>query len=106
MLPADLTLLFKTLITLQGLGQQYDPHFRLVERIQPFLDRALSERYQPVEALRRGQATLTDFFGMVTSVPPISRGLSKTPGMAACGLSSISSAWTASANELTAQSIA
>ena len=68
-LPADLTLLFKALITLEGLGRQYDPEFRLVERIKPFLDRALSERYQPVEALRRGQATLTDFFGMVTSVP-------------------------------------
>ena len=68
-LPADLTLLFKALITLEGLGRQYDPEFRLVERIKPFLDRALSERYQPVEALRRGQATLTDFFGLVTSVP-------------------------------------
>ena len=68
-LPADLTLLFKALITLEGLGRQYDPEFRLVERIQPFLDRALRERYQPIEAARRGQATLTAFFGMVTSVP-------------------------------------
>jgi ubiquinone biosynthesis protein len=41
-LPADLTLLFKALITLEGLGRQYDPEFRLVERIKPFLDRALS----------------------------------------------------------------
>ena len=68
-LPADLTLLFKALITLEGLGRQYDPEFRLVERIQPFLDRALSERYQPVEALRRTQATLSELFGLVTSVP-------------------------------------
>jgi ubiquinone biosynthesis protein len=68
-LPADLTLLFKALITLEGLGRQYDPAFRLVERIQPFVDRALSERYQPVEALRRGQATLSEFIGLVTSVP-------------------------------------
>src|SRR5215217_2377362 len=68
-LPADLTLLFKALITLEGLGRQYDPEFRLVERIQPFLDRAQRERYQPVEALRRGQATLTDLLGLVTSVP-------------------------------------
>src|SRR5436190_23150591 len=68
-LPADLTLLFKALFTLEGLGRQYDPEFRLVERIQPFVDRALSERYQPVEALRRGQATLCEFVGLVTSVP-------------------------------------
>src|SRR6516162_9697294 len=32
MLPADLTLLFKALITLEGLGRQYDPEFQLVER--------------------------------------------------------------------------
>src|SRR5205823_6976278 len=69
MLPADLTLLFKALISLEGLGRQYDPAFRLVERIQPFVDRALSERYQPAEALRRGQATLSEFVGLVTSVP-------------------------------------
>jgi ubiquinone biosynthesis protein len=68
-LPADLTLLFKALITLEGLGRQYDPEFRLVERIQPFLDRAMRERYQPIEAARRAQATLSDLFGLVTSVP-------------------------------------
>src|SRR4051812_31646403 len=68
-MPADLTLLFKALITLEGLGRQYDPEFRLVERIQPFLDLALRERYQPIEAARRAQATLSDLFGLVTSVP-------------------------------------
>jgi ubiquinone biosynthesis protein len=69
LLPADLTLMFKALITLEGLGRQYDPEFRLVERVRPFLDRALSERYQPVVALRRGQATLASTFGLLTSVP-------------------------------------
>jgi ubiquinone biosynthesis protein len=69
LLPADLTLMFKALITLEGLGRQYDPEFRLVERVRPFLDHALSERYQPVVALRRGQATLASTFGLLTSVP-------------------------------------
>jgi ubiquinone biosynthesis protein len=68
-LPADLTLLFKALISLEGLGRQYDPEFRLIERIQPFLDRVMRERYQPVEATRRAQATLSELFGLVTSVP-------------------------------------
>ena len=68
-LPADLTLLFKALITLEGLGRQYDPEFRLIERIKPFLERAAQERYQPAEAVRRGQATLSDFFRLMTSVP-------------------------------------
>jgi ubiquinone biosynthesis protein len=69
LLPADLTLMFKALISLEGLGRQYDPEFRLVDRVRPFLDRALSERYQPVVALRRSQATLANAFGLLTTVP-------------------------------------
>ena len=68
-LPADLALLFKALITLEGFGRQYDPEFRLVDRVEPFLNRAIAERYQPVEALRRGQATVSEFLGLVASMP-------------------------------------
>jgi ubiquinone biosynthesis protein len=68
-LPADLAILFKALISLEGFGRQYDPEFRLVDRVEPFLNRAVSERYQPVEALRLGQATLSDFLGLVASMP-------------------------------------
>ena len=68
-LPVDLTLLFKALISLEGLGRQYDPEFRLIERVKPFLDRAMRDHYQPAEVARRAQATLGDFFGVVTSVP-------------------------------------
>ena len=69
LLPADLTLMFKALISLEGLGRQYDPEFRLVDRVRPFLDRALLERYQPVAALRRSQASLANAFGLLTTVP-------------------------------------
>jgi ubiquinone biosynthesis protein len=68
-MPADLTLMFKALISLEGLGRQYDPQFRLIERVKPFLERAMLERYRPAEAVRRGQATLSDFFSLVTSMP-------------------------------------
>jgi len=69
LLPSDLTLMFKALISLEGLGRQYDPEFRLVDRIRPFLDRAVSERYQPVVALRRSQASLANAFGLLATVP-------------------------------------
>jgi ubiquinone biosynthesis protein len=68
-LPVDLTLLFKALISLEGFGRQFDPEFRLVERVRPFLERAMRERYQPAVAIQRGQATLSDFLGIVTSMP-------------------------------------
>jgi len=41
----------------------------LIERAKPFLDRTMRERYQPAEAARRAQETLSDFFGLVTSMP-------------------------------------
>ena len=45
-LPPDLALLFKALMTLEGFGRHYDPEFRLVDRAEPFLNarpiRALS----------------------------------------------------------------
>src|SRR5262249_26087570 len=68
-LPSDLTLLFKALITLEGLGHQYDPEFRPIDRVKPFVDRAMRERYRPVETARRAQQTLSDLFGLVTSMP-------------------------------------
>jgi ubiquinone biosynthesis protein len=68
-LPPDLALLFKALVSLEAFGRQYDPEFRLVERVEPFLNRAVSERYQPVDAWRRGQATLTDLLGLIASMP-------------------------------------
>jgi len=68
-LPSDLALLFKALLTVEGLGRQYDPEFRLIERAKPFIERATRERYRPVETARRAQQTLGDLFGLVTSMP-------------------------------------
>jgi ubiquinone biosynthesis protein len=52
-LPADLALLFKALITLEGLGRQLDPDFQLLEHIRPFLRQVLVERYSPRALVRR-----------------------------------------------------
>jgi ubiquinone biosynthesis protein len=38
-LPADLALLFKSLITLEGLGTRFVPHFRLIEHVTPYVQR-------------------------------------------------------------------
>ena len=68
-LPSDLTLMFKALITLEGVGRQYDPDVRLIERIKPFIDRAAADRYQPRAIAERGQAAVGQFFHLVTSLP-------------------------------------
>lgn len=68
-LPADLSLMFKTLITLEGLGRQYDPDFHIVPHLTPLVRRALAERYQPKELARRGRGALEEFFEVAASVP-------------------------------------
>jgi ubiquinone biosynthesis protein len=68
-LPSDLTLMFKALISLEGLGRRYDPDFLLVDRLKPFLERAIAARYAPAEVGRRGSASFGQFLGLVGSVP-------------------------------------
>jgi ubiquinone biosynthesis protein len=68
-LPADLTLMFKALITLEGLGRQYDPEFRLIDHLGPFLERAIAERYDPTALIKRGQSSLAQMFKVVSAVP-------------------------------------
>ena len=53
MLPADLALLFKALITLEGLGTRLVPGFRLIEHVTPFVRRLLTQRWQPGEIASR-----------------------------------------------------
>jgi ubiquinone biosynthesis protein len=68
-LPSDLSLMFKALITLEGLGRQYDPDFHIVSRLTPLVKSALAERYQPGELMRRGRGVVSEFMNVVGGVP-------------------------------------
>ena len=68
-LPADLTLMFKALITFEGLGRQYDPDFQISEHLRPWLKRALRQRYRPGEMVRRGRGAVNEFLNVIGSVP-------------------------------------
>jgi ubiquinone biosynthesis protein len=68
-LPSDLSLMFKTLITLEGLGRQYDPDFHITDHLTPLVRSALAERYKPNELVRRGRSALTEFMNVVGGVP-------------------------------------
>jgi len=68
-LPADLSMMFKALITLEGLGRQYDPEVHIIDHLAPLLRDALDQRYQPVELVRRGRSALAEFLNLVGSVP-------------------------------------
>ena len=53
LLPPDLALLFKALITLEGLGTRLVPHFRLIEHVTPYVQRLLAERWAPRQMAER-----------------------------------------------------
>jgi ubiquinone biosynthesis protein len=68
-LPSDLSLMFKALITLEGLGRQYDPDFHITDHLTPLVKSALAERYQPNELMRRGRSAVSEFMSVVGGVP-------------------------------------
>lgn len=53
-LPSDLSMLFKALITLEGLVRQLDPEFQMVSHLTPFVRKIILDRYQPAALLERG----------------------------------------------------
>ena len=76
-LPSDLALLFKALLTLEGLGLKLDPEFRLVEHLGPFLRRVMRERYRPAALVARGRRQLGEYLALVGSLPRDLRRLLK-----------------------------
>ncbi|MFA7317875.1 MAG: AarF/UbiB family protein [Sulfuricella sp.] len=68
-LPSDLTLLFKALITLEGLGHQLDPGFHLISRLEPFVERVIRERYTPGAIWQRGWQDFNQVYGLMTGLP-------------------------------------
>ena len=68
-LPADLTLLFKTLITLEGLGQQIDPEFHMIDQVTPFVERIIKQRYTPQALLARGRKSMREALEVVADLP-------------------------------------
>jgi len=68
-LPADLTLLFKTLITLEGLGQQLDPEFHMIDHLTPFVECIIQQRYTPQALLARGRKSVRETLEVLADVP-------------------------------------
>src|SRR5690606_17846035 len=67
--PPDLTMLFKALITLEGLGRQLDPDFQIVHHLTPFVKKVIIDRYMPGNLFKRGKRGLTHLTAAVTGLP-------------------------------------
>jgi len=77
MLPADLALLFKALITLEGLGTRLVPHFRLIEHVTPFVRRLIAERWQPGRIAERMSGSAREWGRAVRSAPRLLESLAR-----------------------------
>jgi ubiquinone biosynthesis protein len=69
MMPPDLLLMFKAMITMEGLGRQYDPELHVVEHLTPILRRAIAERYRPSGLVNRGRNALGQVVNLMSSMP-------------------------------------
>lgn len=68
-LPSDLTLLFKTIVTLEGLGLKLDPDFRLIDHLTPFVQHIIRQRYHPATLFKRGRRGLQEAFTILGGLP-------------------------------------
>lgn len=68
-LPPDLTLLFRALIALDGIGRQNDPDFDIFTQAAPFIEKALRERYDPGKLAARGWRNALQIMDLATTMP-------------------------------------
>lgn len=68
-IPPDLTLLFKAIITLEGLGHQLNPDFHIVDHLEPFVLRVIEARYSASAISRRLRHGFKEVGEVLTGLP-------------------------------------
>ncbi|MDD2769091.1 MAG: AarF/UbiB family protein [Methylococcus sp.] len=76
-LPPDLTLLFRALIALDGIGKQNDPDFDIFTQAAPFIEKSMKERYDPEKLARNGWRNALHALDMVAGLPTELRRVSR-----------------------------
>jgi len=68
-LPADLSLLFRVMLQLQGLGRDLNTEVRVAELLQPYMKKLLAERFDPRRLARHAGRTIRGWDRLATSLP-------------------------------------
>jgi ubiquinone biosynthesis protein len=68
-LPADLALLIKAFITLEGMGRELDPDFDIAGEALPVLERALRARHTPRALIKRGWRSAGEMLALIADLP-------------------------------------
>jgi len=68
-LPADLALLFRVLLQLQGLGRSVGTEVRLTELLTPYIDQMLAERFDVHRIAKRALRTARSWDHLIQTLP-------------------------------------
>ena len=68
-LPADLSLLIKAFVTLEGMGRELDPDFDMAGEALPLLRELLQACYEPQALLGRGWHAVAELLGLLAGLP-------------------------------------
>lgn len=68
-LPADLSLLVKAFISLEGMGRELDPEFDMASEALPVLEKLLAERYSGAAMIERGWSGARQALALAAGLP-------------------------------------
>ena len=68
-LPADLSLLFRVMLELQGIGRDLGTEVRVTDLLEPYMKKLLAERFDPRRAARHAGRTLRAWDRLAASLP-------------------------------------
>ncbi len=72
-IPPDYTMLFKALMTVEGVGKQLDPDLDLLSELEPYVGSLIRERYSPKKLLQKGYQNINDFVRLWRQFPITAR---------------------------------
>lgn len=76
-MPPDLTILAKTLVTLEGILSQIDPDLAIIELAQPYGAKLIRERIKPKTVLKESKKKLRKFLDVLTNLLKNSEAITK-----------------------------
>ena len=68
-LPADLSLLFRVMLELQGIGRELSAEVRITELLEPYMKKLLAERFDPRRIVRHEGRTFRAWDRLAASLP-------------------------------------
>jgi ubiquinone biosynthesis protein len=68
-LPADLVLMLKAFITMEGMGRSLDPEFDMAGEAAPVIEEVIRRHYSPTNVAKRMQRSLSETLKVLGSLP-------------------------------------